>query len=297
MALCPICYSELGLWSDDPILCTPTLSTEEYKGYTIIKPNHIISIQNLCNIAEIEAGLTPSIWTLVDNTNLYQVLKPCIKELRISIENVLTAVGKTKYDLFNYDKDGNYMGTSQTEWHDPDLDDKIYQIKAIHIEDLRHPIPVPIPVYMDLQLWYASWDSGVLPFPLPSGSYFEMLDRIILYNPGITVPASVIRLKIWNGFPPLDRAINVNIPIIPSGMYCTLDVYWAQDPIYGSTTFDTKIVSLPFGSILHFWGTYTCSILLGVITNLSYSYPNPPVVEWTRIWPVYPVVIYPNEPV
>jgi hypothetical protein len=140
MSLCPICFSESGTWSDDPIRCTPSLSTEEFKGFTIIKPTHIIEIQNSCNLAEAEAGLPLTAWTVVNNTNLFQVIKTCIKELRTSIENILIASSSDKYHYFNYDKDGNYMGTTQTEWHDIDLDSNLIQIKAIHLEDLRHHI-------------------------------------------------------------------------------------------------------------------------------------------------------------
>ena len=139
---CPICFSESGKWSDDPIKCTPSLSTEEFKGFTVIKPTHIIEIQNSCNLAEAEVGLPLTTWTVVNNINLFQVLKTCIKELRLSIEGILFALDSDKDHYFNYDKDGNYMGTSQMEWHDPDLNSTIIQVKAIHIEDLRHPIPV-----------------------------------------------------------------------------------------------------------------------------------------------------------
>jgi hypothetical protein len=137
MALCPTCFSVIGTWSDDPILTTPALSVG-YSGFTQVEPTHIIELQNLCNVKEIEAELTPTVWTHIDNVNIYQVIKICIQELRLAIQNLVTTVESDMYHYFNYDKDGNYMGTTQTDWYDSDLNSNFVQIKAIHIEDLRH---------------------------------------------------------------------------------------------------------------------------------------------------------------
>jgi hypothetical protein len=178
MSLCPICYSESGTWSDDPVLCTPALLGST-AGFTIIKPTHIIEIQNACNLAEIEAGLTPSIWTVINYTNIFQVIKICVKELRTSIENILTANNSDKNHYFNYDKDGNYMGTSQVEWHDVDLDDKLYQIKAIHLEDLRHPIPVPLNCYIIVH--------GHNPEGKEIGSITGFSGSVAVYDGAITI--------------------------------------------------------------------------------------------------------------
>ena len=45
MIKCPICGRNIGTWTDDPILSIPSLSTEEYKGYTTLLAKHIKEIQ------------------------------------------------------------------------------------------------------------------------------------------------------------------------------------------------------------------------------------------------------------
>jgi hypothetical protein len=143
MALCPVCFSEIGTWIDDPILCTPSLSTLEYEGYTIIKPSiHITEIQENINELEEEAGLsltsfTPCTWKL---------LGIHIKEIRTAIERLLGFYESDKDTYFNYDAEGNDMrpGDHQLDWTEEIIDNQTI-IRASHIEELRHPIPVNVP--------------------------------------------------------------------------------------------------------------------------------------------------------
>jgi len=133
---CPICFSELGIWTDDPILTIPSLSSPQYEGTTYINSIHITELQNNRNTIEAQLGLSLTSWTVINNINIFQVIKQCVLELRTSTEAILNKQGISKYTYFNYDKNGNYMGTTQTDWNDIDLTGKY--IKAIHIEDLRH---------------------------------------------------------------------------------------------------------------------------------------------------------------
>ncbi len=45
MANCPICGRHIGDFTDDPILTTPSLSTDQYKGFTRLLTKHIEELQ------------------------------------------------------------------------------------------------------------------------------------------------------------------------------------------------------------------------------------------------------------
>jgi len=154
---CPTCHSEIGTWSSDPILTPKGLSGENYIGVTELKGWLITEIQNMRRSQEEEYGISPKTQFSEINLNSQHWHKKYINELRISTEKILTLHAKyvwgisgrqeLLYRYFNYDKDGNYMGTHKNEWTDVDPDNlpnlptnKKIKIKAILIEELRHPI-------------------------------------------------------------------------------------------------------------------------------------------------------------
>ncbi len=164
--ICPVCFSDIGtpsfadfIWSDDPILATPTLSTAQYAGFTRMKAQHIKELQQNRNQLEINLGLTPTVFTPIDVTNLFQNWDKYILELRQSTETLLTAVGMTKETYFNYDKNGTDMnpGNHQLDWVDVvDLTNHNlchFQSKGRHIEDLRHFIQTA---------WHEYWTDLIL---------------------------------------------------------------------------------------------------------------------------------------
>jgi hypothetical protein len=161
MAICPICFSDLGTpsyadfqWTDDPIFTTPTLSTAQYVGFTRMKAQHIKELQQNRNQLETNLGLTLTVFTPMDVSNLFQNWDKYILELRQSTEALLTAVGMTKETYFNYDKNGTDMnpGNHQLDWIDVvDLTNHNlchFQSKGRHIEDLRHFIQT---------IWQETW--------------------------------------------------------------------------------------------------------------------------------------------
>ena len=173
---CPICHSEIETWSDDPLLTPRGLAGDEYKGFIFIKANHIIELQEERKQQEIDYGIPEADRTVFTEItpNTEFISKKVIEELRESTEKILTLgeevteVERTELlkEYFNYDEDGIYIGTykygekvaDKEEWTDvnpdnkPKLPDDIVKMKAIHIEDLRHP----------LFLWRETWNSADL---------------------------------------------------------------------------------------------------------------------------------------
>jgi len=165
--LCPTCHSEIGEWTDDPILTAKGLSGDEYKGAIPIKVEHIKELQDKKTEQETDMGFLED--EITQFTKIIpkeqKVIKEHINELRKSTEKILTdgkeVTEEERTELlkqyFNYDVDGNYIGTykyglkvvDKKEWTDvdknniPNLPDNKIKIKAIHIEDLRHFIPIP----------------------------------------------------------------------------------------------------------------------------------------------------------
>jgi len=147
--LCPICFRTLGTWTNDPILTPDGLAGTSYKGFTVPNYIHIQEIQTVLHQLELD-NIPTNLTTFspINNTGNFQISEEHIKELRISIEKLLTATGMTKYQFFNYDENGNYMGTTQTDWNDLNLEKDHYQVRAIDLEDLRHFIEM---------LWKETW--------------------------------------------------------------------------------------------------------------------------------------------
>lgn len=162
MPLCPICGRTIGHFSGDPILATPSLSTDRWRGFTQLVVNHIVELQNERHGQEISAGVTPlTIFSPINSTGKFQDIKPYILELRNSVEKILAATGQSLHDFLSKDENGNPM-TSKDNWTDANLlEDADYQCKAIHIEDLRHNIvitPPPPPFGFFYETWEPQLD-------------------------------------------------------------------------------------------------------------------------------------------
>lgn len=160
-------------WSDDPVLTRPNFSGVSFSGVDKIKGRHLKEIQEVRNAEELSLGLTPTEFSDIDTDTHFS--RRHIIEIRESIEKILNALGLTLEDYFKFDSDGveqpqnpNIVESPQTEWVDVirgesyidkdgndksefDLPDTSIQdsptlplgikFRAIHIEDLRHPIP------------------------------------------------------------------------------------------------------------------------------------------------------------
>lgn len=172
---CPICFSDIGdanpvdfMWTDDPILTTPAPSVgiityDDYKGFTQLKAKHIRELQQNRRQLEINLSITPTNFSFIDEDNFFQNIETFIYELRISTENILSSLGLTKDEYFNYDKNGSDMrpGNHQIDWTDipfPVYKLSQFQSKAKHIEDLRHFIQVQ----REMERWGINFEEGTI---------------------------------------------------------------------------------------------------------------------------------------
>jgi len=187
MANCPICGRHLGEFTNDPLLTTPSLSTDEFKGFTQLIRTHIEELQAERHQQEIDNGITPlTEFSPINDSGFFQNIKPYIQELRDSTEKILVITGQTLPEFLSTDEDGNPM-TSKSNWTDSNLEEIKYQCKAIHIEDLRHFIKTG---------WMETWTgviysdsvhtSGWLP-PSDSHSGIIHADHDWLYGVGVGV--------------------------------------------------------------------------------------------------------------
>ena len=149
---CSLCFSKIDLpsgeigWTDDPIKTPKGEAGEDYIGFTYFKSIHIEEIQQIRQQQEIDFGIPDEEKTTftpvkVEGKKVY-FYKKHLKELRESTEKILEITKQTKEDYFNYDENGTEynIGNHQFDWRDADINKKFLDIKAIHIEDLRHSI-------------------------------------------------------------------------------------------------------------------------------------------------------------
>jgi hypothetical protein len=158
---CPYCYQRLGTWLHDPILkpqgaeydwisdtelvFEPDEDNRWYKGTQQLREDEIIELQTALKDLE-ESYLTSNLtdFSPVNVSGKFQCTGKHIKEMRDSVEKLLTEFGRTKTEYFNYDNEYNHIihpNGDKLEWSDPitvDTDLSKFQIKYIHIEDLRH---------------------------------------------------------------------------------------------------------------------------------------------------------------
>ena len=160
---CPYCFRQLGTWVKDPIFLPnggPYVWTSDteiikedridhrfYKGFYQICEPEVQEIQDFLKQTEIDNSITPlTDWSPLTLDMKFQITGKHIKEMRDSVEKLLTNFGLTKTDYFNYDEEGNEItqpNGQKLEWTDPitnSVDLKKFQVKYIHIEDLRHYI-------------------------------------------------------------------------------------------------------------------------------------------------------------
>jgi len=161
---CPYCFSKTDVpvnaeeyvWSDDPTFVIGKSIMKQYQGILQIKPSHIVELQNNRKILEKELGIEPlTEFTEINNNNFYQILTKCIIELRTSTEGILDTVGMTKEEYFNYDENEDLKGIGQLDWTDSLTENNI-QMKALHIEDLRHYIRSAM---LEMEQWNI-WEDG-----------------------------------------------------------------------------------------------------------------------------------------
>jgi len=139
----------IPFWTDDPILTQQGLAGNDYKGKNPMRWVHIKELQNYYGELESDLGLDITEWLTVSKT------EPCrhvhIEQLRIVVEAILTSVGKTIANYFEFDRLGNPVITTQEDWTDVDrptsganVDKPLIPtsapLRAIHIEELRRGV-------------------------------------------------------------------------------------------------------------------------------------------------------------
>lgn len=169
---CPYCYRPLGVWKHDPLLLAdgskykwsddthlvlvPDVKNRIYKGMYQITETELIELQE--HRKALEEELLPeaerTTFSPINKTGKFQITVKHIKELRDSTEKLLTTMGMTKDDYFNYDEEANkiiHPNGDKSEWFEPSLSPNTFQCKNLHIEDLRHNIPT---------MWMETWEKG-----------------------------------------------------------------------------------------------------------------------------------------
>lgn len=174
-------FVSVPVWSNDPILTPEGFNGDRFKGTQFIDVKSILEIQTNRTALETELGIAPltEFTPVTKDTGLIQAAH--INQLRISTERILNFLGVSLEDYFKLDEDGNpqppgpHDVPNKQEWTDvvrglkvnttnlnsdilsndnttffvnnstlepiPTLPTDISFIKAIHVEDLRHPIP------------------------------------------------------------------------------------------------------------------------------------------------------------
>jgi hypothetical protein len=177
---CTSASGAIPQWTDDPIRTHRGFNGADYKGNFRTRAIQLQELQWARIAEEQEAGFDDNFKTKFSSLKLHKNrIKEChLVELRQSTEKLLENAGSTLKDYFLYDKDGNEAtpnpkdltpnGIPKEEWSDvkrgaayltnegkretkffimpgqekdsPSLPDYTH-IRAIHIEDLRHPVP------------------------------------------------------------------------------------------------------------------------------------------------------------
>lgn len=169
---CPYCYSLIGTWLNDPVLlfngskydwideteldAIIDVTQRKYKGCYQILLAALKEIQD--NRKQLELENLPEVqrttFSSINATGNFQITGQHIKELRDSTEKLLTSAGLTLTDFLNYDMQGNHILHPKGNFHDwtdpietaKDLSN--FQLKAIHIEELRHYLDISADLYI-----------------------------------------------------------------------------------------------------------------------------------------------------
>ncbi len=205
MSKCPYCYRTLGTFLKDPIVIpngskykwsnsNETILIEEtdiekrkYRGLYQIFYEEVEEIQDF--LKDLEEENLPvedrTDFSSINNGGIFQFTGKHLKEMRDSVDKLLIALGMTKTEYFNYDEEGNHIthpNGNKTEWTDPitlATDLQKFQIKYIHIEDLRH--------YLSIFKFRENWEFS------PEGTYtpgnsFAGQDSKGWYVDGLGIP-------------------------------------------------------------------------------------------------------------
>jgi len=198
-------------WTDDPLLTAQGLNGPAYQGNPDrVRAVHITELQVARQQQEEEAGLTAAQQSqFSDITNERHISRRHLIELRESTERILAVNDVTLEDYFKRDDDGDEqpqnpsVGTApQTEWTDvsrgelyinqqgqsistftlpdgtqkdsPTLPGRTH-IRAVHIEDLRHPVPTGTPAILVGPLGFFSFPGmdSIFSQPGPSSAMLK----------------------------------------------------------------------------------------------------------------------------
>ncbi len=184
---CPYCFSKIGegvditdfKWSDDPTLMMGSKIMKHYQGHMRISAKHIKELQDNRKALESSVGITPlTEFSPIDTTYFFRDICKYILELRDSTEKILIAVERDKETYFNYNELGTEMRTNhQMDWIDVvDLTSEAlvqFQVKGLHIEDLRH--------YIETIIFKETWDTIRTP---DEYNYIWNDEQTLTYPPG-----------------------------------------------------------------------------------------------------------------
>ena len=219
MTKCPYCYRPLETWLKNPILLpngaeynwsdsgettlieVPNVENRIYKGTYQISEPEVKEIQNILITLEEEnlAEIDRTIFSPLNTSGKFQIAGVHIKEMRDSVEKLLDATGLDKVDYFNYDEDGNHIthpNGDKLEWTDPiteATDLKKFQVKAIHIEDLRHFIQL---------MFFEQWDKDYQTIQIYDYGRIEPNSLMFITDISLPIPiylTSDTMDKYWEG--------------------------------------------------------------------------------------------------
>jgi hypothetical protein len=283
MDKCPYCYTELGIHISDPITLPQgspyswinnttleyvgDISQRLYKGLSSITEDELIELQNKLSALEIDIGVTPltSFSSIIPNK--VQVSNKHIMEMRSSIEKILIALGMTKTEYFNYDEEGNHIihpNGDKIEWTDPILDVQKVVSKAIHIEDLRHPLPT---TYFE---YFNKSDVGIIPINIsPYYGYF--------YGDIGKKPVADYADRPWK-----------TIGSLPSIEYTEYSQDVAQDPVTGwwyslgtYTVHKEYVTTIPVAEVV------ASNYVKGSVSGTGYIFNDVRYLPWLDVYGAY----------
>lgn len=317
---CPYCYRPKGTWKHDPIVLPngapydwisdtelvfePDINNRWYRGIQQIREDEVQEIQDFLKNLEIDNGVTPlTVFSPLNPTGKFQMTGYHIKEMRDSVEKLLISFGYTKTDYFNYDEAGNHIITpagDKLDWTDPittATDLQKFQVKYIHIEDLRHYLKtfwiehfdndgtdLLRPIFSDsrsMSVWASynpAWAYGDLELFSQQNLYgnhdWFPIDFPYTYNQGLAIVgsgasatgSSVIKLE--------DSKLKINMSVA-RGSYQTyyrvgmgLYMWWVTNPQVTMTT-TNGINNLKF--IISGLSISGGSVGIGIKVNVAYN--------------------------
>ena len=148
---CPMCNSEEGKYTDDP-LKTPLHPIPEHRGSTMIRDRHITEIRENINSLELDYGVTETVWTPLTATLGRTKI---INEMREALEAVIIAAGSTLEAFLSAGPGGTVLDPPITNWLDgtsgvsgySGAGNKLLEgslVRAQHLEQLRRTIPAEL---------------------------------------------------------------------------------------------------------------------------------------------------------